>query len=331
MHARLRAGLPRVVRAARRIPRTRRLAGRDAAAAAAAAAVDRERCEAAGAKREAAAAHRAAQGAEARAREAVADLEARARAAEERAAEADVRRDAAERAAAEARAARGTAAAPRPRGGGGVPPRSCEELEEALRVAVAEAAALGARLRDSAAALAARDRDAARAVRLGDEARQAAGRAAADAARDADAERGRLAAGLAAARRAADEAQAAYAAQAERHRAALAHVAQDHGAALDDAQARLSAEHAVVARLSAYDTDLEVRLAAVAADLQAEQSAGLRLVEVARQRDTAAKTAERRAADLSQQLSRALADHDASLKKRFARSDKKPLATLQAA
>lgn len=176
-----------------------------------------------------------------------------------------------------------------------------DQLDDELRVATADADAATAKARDLADALVARDRDLARLQKALDDDKARHAKVVADMARQADADKRRCDDALLAARKANDDAHVALSQQAERHRVQLDKLHDDRNAATHNAAARLQDEAALVAKLSAYDRDLEIRLANTLADLQAEKQG--------------AKIAQRRASDLAAQLAKSLAEQDALLKR----------------
>ena len=129
--------------------------------------------------------------------------------------------------------------------------------------------------------------------------------------RDADAEKRRLEEALDAQRRAASDAHFQVQAATERHRAQLAKVAADRDAHARDADKRLRDEHETVARLAAYERELEVKLAAAAADLDAQRDYSAQLAD-------RCQVAERRAAEAALALSKSIAEQDLLIK-RYAR------------
>ena len=187
--------------------------------------------------------------------------------------------------------------------------QNVEELEEELRATSADLQAIQSKSRDLAATVAAKEKEILRLERSFDEDRTELSRRLAEAKKAADVEKKRGVDAVAALRKANDEVNAALVAQADRHRVALTKLAQDRDAAVAGAHARLRDERTVVAHLSAYDQDLENRLARALADLAAEKHHASKL------HDDAA-VAQRRAAHLSTQLSRSLAEQDNLLKLR---------------
>ena len=81
--------------------------------------------------------------------------------------------------------------------------------------------------------------------------------------------------------------------------------------ALRDADKRLRDEHETVARLAAYERELEVKLAAAAADLDAQRDYSAQLAD-------RCQVAERRAAEAALALSKSIAEQDLLIK-RYAR------------
>lgn len=187
-----------------------------------------------------------------------------------------------------------------------------EELEEELRIATADGASALAKLRDSAETLAAKDREATRLQKTLEDERSEAARSATLSARRFEGDRRRLEDALALARKNAQEADDAIAAQTERHKVQLAKLAADREQTNTLNSARLAEESDIVAKLSEYDKNLELKLAQALADLHTQK-------EYAAAQATAAKVAQRRAADLSTQLSKSLREQDQLLMSRSSR------------
>ena len=122
----------------------------------------------------------------------------------------------------------------------------------------AEARDTAMRYREAQSLLAQRERELAKVHRELEAEKQGRARDAADLRRDADAEKRRLEEALDAQRRAASDAHFQVQAATERHRAQLAKVAADRDAHARDADKRLRDEHETVARLAAYERELEV-------------------------------------------------------------------------
>lgn len=175
----------------------------------------------------------------------------------------------------------------------------------------AEARDLAARCRESQSLASQRERESAKAHRELEAEKQGRARDVADARRDGDAEKRRLEEALDAQRRAASDAHFQVSAQTERHRGQLAKVAADRDAHARDADQRLRDEHETVARLAAYERELEVKLAAAAADLDAQRDYGQQLAE-------RCQVAERRAGEAATALSKSIAEQDLLIK-RYAR------------
>ena len=157
-------------------------------------------------------------------------------------------------------------------------------------VGPAEARDNAMRYREAQSLLAQRERELAKVHRELEAEKQGRARDAADLRRDADAEKRRLEEALDAQRRAASDAHFQVQAATERHRAQLAKVAADRDAHARDADKRLRDEHETVARLAAYERELEVKLAAAAADLDAQRDYSAQLAD-------RCQVAERRAAE----------------------------------
>lgn len=174
-----------------------------------------------------------------------------------------------------------------------------EELEEELRIVTADGAAATDKLRDATETCHARERELARLNKALVDERAEAAKTLTTAVRHAEADRDRLERSLRAATKANDDAAAALAQQNDRHTTHLAKLAAERDETIRRADARLADEEAVVAKLSDYDRDLEIRLAAALADLLAEKQRAAKL-------DDAAKIAQKRAADLSTQLAKSL-------------------------
>jgi len=192
--------------------------------------------------------------------------------------------------------------------------RAGEATAEELSLLRAENEALKSSSKERAGDVANRDRDLARATRSLDEERSARARERDAADRTRSEETNRLEAALAASRRATEEAQHAFSAASERHRTALAKLAHDRDGALADATNRLKEERALVAKLAAYERELEVKAAAADADLKAQKDYAVALAE-------RCATAERRASEAALALSKSIAEQDLLIK-RYARSAK---------
>ena len=178
-------------------------------------------------------------------------------------------------------------------------------------VGPAEARDTAMRYREAQSLLAQRERELAKVHRELEAEKQGRARDAADLRRDADAEKRRLEEALDAQRRAASDAHFQVQAATERHRAQLAKVAADRDAHARDADKRLRDEHETVARLAAYERELEVKLAAAAADLDAQRDYSAQLAD-------RCQVAERRAAEAALALSKSIAEQDLLIK-RYAR------------
>ena len=85
----------------------------------------------------------------------------------------------------------------------------------------------------------------------------------------------------------------------------------DRDAHPHDADPRIRDEHETVARLAAYERELEVKLAAAAADLDAQRDYSAQLAD-------RCQVAERRAAEAALALSKSIAEQDLLIK-RYAR------------
>ena len=85
----------------------------------------------------------------------------------------------------------------------------------------------------------------------------------------------------------------------------------DRDAHAHDADQRLRDEHETVARLAAYERELEVKLAAAAADLDAQRDYSAQLAD-------RCQVADRRAAEAALALSKSIAEQDLLIK-RYAR------------